>query len=291
MYIRLSKYRYLKGAMFLSLYALFSSLNDVVMKFSMQFTQTSTVDMLFLRHAFANIFLLPFIIRKRPKIMIRNVRNHLLRAIMFGLAMLCYISALKNLPLATVVAINFSIPLWVVLFAHLFLHEKLKQRLLSVAIGFVGVFIICAPMVTMANASSALTYSVLIMLAATCIFALLDIFNKYLLNQNETITMMLFGSNFFIALLALPFFSFTIPKQILLFVYLGLGANLVLYFLLRAWKSCDISALQPIKYIEFPLALLFGSIVFNDTNGTHVLIGFAIIMISIALNTIYEMRK
>lgn len=272
------------GAFFLMCYAIFSSLNDVCMKL----TTTNEIDTLFLRHLSANIFLLPFIIKSRPKITLQRTRNHLVRAIIFAMSMLCYISALKQLPLAVVVAINFSIPLFVVLFACTLLGEKWRGRMLSVAIGFAGILIVCAH--SLIGASSNYTH-ILIMLLATILFALLDIFNKYLLNHDEPLTIMLFASNLFITLFCLPFFSYTIPANLALFAYLGLGANLVLYFLLRAWNSCDISALQPIKYVEFPLALLFGSIVFQDSTHITTIIGVLIMFGGIVMNIIYEWKQ
>jgi len=275
---------FFKGAFFLICYAIFSSLNDVCMKL----TTTNEIDTLFLRHLSANIFLLPFIIKSRPKITLQRTRNHLLRAIIFAMAMLCYISALKQLPLAVVVAINFSIPLFVVLFACTLLGEKWRGRMLSVAIGFAGILIVCIH--SLIGVSSNYTH-ILIMLLATILFALLDIFNKYLLNNDEPLTIMLFASNLFITLFCLPFFSYTMPTNPLLFAYLGLGANLVLYCLLRAWNSYDISALQPIKYIEFPLALLFGSIVFQDATHFTTIIGVLIMFSAIVMNIIHEYKK
>jgi len=276
------KLPFFKGAFFLVLYALFSSLNDVCMKF----VSTNIVDTIFWRNLCANLVLLPLVLRAKPKITMTSTRNHFIRAVIFGLSMVCYVSALKQLPLAVVVAINFSIPLWVLLFAAIFLREALRERLLSVFIGFVGIFVTCMPLFESAN-----MFSIGLMLLAAIGFASLDVFNKYLLNNAETITMMLFGSNFFITLLCLPFFSYTLPSEPLMFVYLGVGANLVLYFLLKAWNSCDISALQPIKYIEFPLAMFFGSIMFADKTHHLIIVGVAILLIGVMLNVWKESKK
>ncbi len=277
-----TKLPFIKGAFFLVLYAVFSSLNDVCMKF----VNTNTVDTIFWRNLCANIVLLPLVIRSRPQITLKSTRNHFIRALVFGISMICYVSALKRLPLSLVVAINFSIPLWVVLFACIFLKEAWRERLISVIIGLIGIFITCMP--TFENTNWIFT---LIMILATIGFASLDVFNKYLLNQEETIVMMLFGSNLFITMLCLPIFSYTIPAQPWAFIYLGIGANLVLYFLLKAWKSCDISALQPIKYIEFPLAILFGTAIFKDTTHWMVFLGVGVLLIGVFLNIAQEMKS
>lgn len=272
------KSAFIKGVCFMTLYALFSSLNDMCMKF----VDISIIDTIFWRNLGANIILLPFVLKQKFNITFESTINHFIRAFMFGFGMCAYIKALKKLPLSAVVAINFSIPLWVTLFAYIFLSEKIKGRMLPIIIGFIGVFIICLPNFEHSNLGATVQ-----MILATIIFAALDVFNKYLLNT-ESVVMMIFGSNFFITLLCLPFISFELPTQLWALLYLAAGSNLVLYFLLKAWQSYDISALQPIKYIEFPFAIYFGSLVFKDITNFNVILGVSILFAGLLLNIYKE---
>ena len=65
----------------------------------------------------------------------------------FGLiALLSIFTALRNLPLATVVSISFAAPIFTTIFSIFFLSEKVGiYRWLAVLIGFLGIIIIAEP--------------------------------------------------------------------------------------------------------------------------------------------------
>jgi uncharacterized membrane protein len=92
--------------------------------------------------------------------------------------------------------------------------------------------------------------------------------------------------------LYLPFFSWNISAiNFTPFIWLALGSNLILYFILKAWESCDISAIQPIKYIEFPIAIYFGKVMFQETPSIYIFIGLAVLVFGLILNAKREISK
>ena len=73
-------------------------------------------------------------------------RLHLLRCIFGLIALLSIFTALKNLPLATVVSISFAAPIFTTILSIFFLSEKVgRYRWMAVIIGFIGVLIIAEP--------------------------------------------------------------------------------------------------------------------------------------------------
>lgn len=275
---------YLKGALFLILASVISAANDAIMKY----TQLSATDTLFLRFFFATLFLVPLVIWNRKQILQASVKPkiHILRALIFGSSMYLFLLSLKQLPLALVTAINFSIPIWVIILAKFLLKEDISKRMPAVLISLVGIIITYIPVWESGNMMYAL-----FLILGTIGFASLDVLNKHLMNKNESMLMMLFGSSFGISLLYLPFFSFSWPSNWYYFALLGVGANLLLWAILQAWKSCDISAIQPIKYIEFPIALYLGSALFKDTSSVFLFIGVGILITGILINIRNEFMK
>lgn len=273
--------KYFHGAFFLIIASIISVANDTVTKY----VACNTQDVVFLRSLFSSIILLPLVLYYRPKLTLISARNHVIRALIFGSSLMMFVYALKKLPLALTTSINFSIPVWVVILARIFLKEQLKERLTAVVISLIGICITCIPIWQNGNIKMAL-----LLIISTIGFASLDVFNKYLINKEESIIMMLFGSSFFISLFSLPFFSFTIPESTTPFVWLGIGGNLMLFFLLKAWSVCDISALQPIKFIDFPIALYVGAQVFNDVSHAWMFVGVAILIFGIILNILKEAK-
>jgi drug/metabolite transporter (DMT)-like permease len=76
----------------------------------------------------------------------RHFGRHLARNVVHYAAQSLWFLAILLIPIAEVVAIEFTMPVWVALLAALFLHEKLTAtRLVAVALGVAGVLIIVRP--------------------------------------------------------------------------------------------------------------------------------------------------
>lgn len=269
--------KFIKASFFLLTASIISSINDIISKH----INLCSTDLMFFRALLGCIILIPLIIKNQEKTNIFE-KHHIMRGALFGLGMLCYLTALKNMQLATIIAINFSTPLWVTVFASIFLKEKVKHSIYLNILGVIGIIII-----SYTSFSSTNYQFVLLALIGAIIFAMLDIINKYLINKNESMMQMLIGSNFWITMFLSPFFSYnmhhTIPTWILL-IALAAGSNLLLYFILKAWQNFNITALQPIKYIEFPIAVYFGTNLFKEQTSIMVIIGFMLLAIAVTIN-------
>lgn len=72
---------------------------------------------------------------------------------------------------------------------------------------------------------------------------------------------------------------------------LGAGANLLLYFLLKAFQYSDASFLAPFRYIELIFSTLIGWGVFQENISFRILLGASIILTGSIINTFYEKAK
>src|SRR6185436_3732828 len=76
----------------------------------------------------------------------RLFRFHLARALMHLGGQYCWAYAISALTLATVFAIEFTMPVWVALLAAAFLHERLNRgRVVQLVLGLAGTLIILRP--------------------------------------------------------------------------------------------------------------------------------------------------
>src|SRR5438045_2378853 len=76
----------------------------------------------------------------------RRLPLHATRALVHLAGQFCWMYAIGALALATVFAIEFTMPVWVAILAALFLGERLTRgRLVQLALGLVGVAIILRP--------------------------------------------------------------------------------------------------------------------------------------------------
>lgn len=214
---------------------------------------------------------------------------HGIRAILLFVAILLYCAALHKLPISTVIALNFVIPLFTLLFAYCFLREQIgRDRFLATLIGFIGVCVIFEPY----NERFATSYAILLLISSA-IFAVLDVVNKKYVTKEGPFTMV-FYTAIFTFFISLPFtiVSWHLPVLLdwCLFAGIGVGANLLLFCILKAFEYVDVSALAPFRYLELVLSALVGYYIFNELPSVATIVG-AMIIIPCTLYIVYSETK
>src|SRR5262245_58270306 len=109
----------------------------------------NTFEILSIRSASGVLFLLLMLAARpqlRRELSLRFIRLHALRNTLHFGSQVAWIKSITMLPLATVFALEFTTPAWVVLLAVVFLRERLTaSRLATVLLGFAGVLVIVRP--------------------------------------------------------------------------------------------------------------------------------------------------
>ncbi|MDR1891264.1 MAG: DMT family transporter [Puniceicoccales bacterium] len=253
--------------------------NDTIMKFLG--TGYSLEQIVCLRYGFATLFLALFGIgRKNIKDMfMRMPKLHIIRAIFLLLAISLYCHGLHKLPIATVMSLNFVIPLFTLIFARIFLKEKISpDNIIATIVGFAGVYCIFEP----ANKEFA-TIAAMMLLLSSMLFAALDIINKRFVSD-EGVFQMVFYTATLTFIFSLPFalHTWVLPslRDIALFVILGGGANLLLYCILKAFEKVNVSMVAPFRYVELILAIGVGFFLFNEVPSRNTICGSLIIITS-----------
>ena len=129
--------------MFLSVCAF--SVMDIIVKWSEDYPLG---QVLFFRGFFGIIFYFFVIPPERRKNFYYTKRAglHFLRCIFGLIALVAIFTALRNLPLATVVSISFAAPIFTTIFSIFLLKEKVGfYRWLAVIVGFIGIIVITEP--------------------------------------------------------------------------------------------------------------------------------------------------
>ena len=197
----------------------------------------------------------------------------------FGLAALLSIfTALRNLPLATVVSISFAAPIFTTIFSIFFLSEKVGYfRWLAVFIGFIGILIISEP-----GFSSLNVYYIF-----PVIFVLGMSYVAISIRQLSSTEPVWLISLFFSAaitiagLLTLPlgwimpsFYDLTLLSMIGFF---GGVANL---WLSQSYKFSEVSLVTPLKYLALVFAIVFGYLIWGEVPSGKTLIGAILVIAS-----------
>lgn len=267
----------IKAVVWFILSLIISVINDSITKLLSNSINSSTVVLW--RFMFSTIILLPIIPFYGFNIIsTKKIGLHIARGAMLSLAISLWAYGIKFVPISTVTLMSLTVPLFTVLMANIFLKERISTgTIFATIIGFTGCILTLSP--------SGIKISLIstVFIIASMLFATLDILNKNLLNHGEKSMPMLFYSNFFSGLFALfiPGIDFSIKgyDMVLLFI-LGVGANLILFFLVRAFSLTQASLLAPIKYLELVISALVGFLLFGEGISFNILIGGAMIISS-----------
>lgn len=264
-----------------------SSINDVISKYSG--ASLHTYEITFFRFLFGSLTLIPFIMyygvstlkTSRPMV-------HVFRGVILFLGIAGWTYGLSIAPVTTATVVSFTIPIFVLVLGTFFLSEKIIwQRWVVTIVAFAGLVITLNP------SSSDFNPEILVFVVSAIGFAVLDIINKKFVIK-ETMISMLFYSAIITALIAFPFAlaEWETPsfKDLVLLFALGASANLILFFILKAFAMADATALAPYRYIELVVSAIIAYIVFKEVPSETTLLG-ALVVIPSTLFIIYSEKK
>ena len=261
--------------MFLSVCAF--SIMDLIVKWSDNYPLGQVI---FFR-GFFGIVLYYFVI---PKERIRNfyfTKRPLLHfsRCFFGLAALLSIfTALRNLPLATVVSISFAAPIFTTIFSIFFLSERVGYfRWLAVFIGFIGILIISEPGLSSLNVYY--IFPVIFVLGMS--YVAISIRQ---LSSTEPVWLisLFFSAAITIAgLLTLPF-GWIMPSfyDLTLLSMIGFFGGVANLWLSQSYKFSEVSLVTPLKYLALVFAIVFGYLIWGEVPSGKTLIGAILVIAS-----------
>ena len=212
-----------------------------------------------------------FYFTKRPML-------HFARCFFGLMALLSIFTALRNLPLATVVSISFAAPIFTTIFSIFFLSEKVGYfRWLAVFVGFVGIIIISEP-----GLSSLNVYYIF-----PVIFVLGMSYVAISIRQLSSTEPVWLISLYFSAAITLAGL-FTIPygwvmpnlTDLILLSLIGIFGGVANLWLSQSYKFSEVSLVTPLKYLALVFAIIFGYFIWDEIPTIKTLVGATLVIVS-----------
>lgn len=183
---------------------------------------------------------------------------------------------LMVIPLSQLVALEFTMPIWVLLMAPLFLGEKLTpMTLLVTLIGFVGVLVVARP------GANALNLGHLAAILAAVGFAVNLIFTRKIMRFDPVLCVLFWmtASQTLMALVLALGTGFTWPSLglapwLVLVALTGLSAH---YCLTSALGLAPATLVAPMEFARLPIFGLIGMWLYNEPLDPMVLLGALVI--------------
>ena len=205
----------------------------------------------------------------------RRIGVHFWRNSIHFVGQVLWVYSIGALTLATVFAIEFTMPMWTALLAWLFLKERLSfPRLVMLALGLAGVLLILRP------GGGSFHPAMLAMILGSLCYASSFIFTKRLTSTDSTLAVL-----FWMALIQMPLaLATSIPQwatpawsDVPWILGIGVGSYTAHYCMTRAVKVADASLVVGIDFIRLPLIALIGALAYGEALDPMVFVGAAVI--------------
>ncbi|MSO80661.1 MAG: DMT family transporter [Alphaproteobacteria bacterium] len=248
--------------------------------------EVHALEVVFFRFAFGCVLLLPLAMRRRfAQLRTRQLGSQMLCGVFNASTTFTIFWALMLLPIAEATALNFTVPMFTLLFSALLLKEKVDfGRATAVVAGFAGVLIIVRP------GFSSVSWPVLLPIAAALQLACAMLLTKRLTRTDGPMTILMHQSlwSSIFAGFALPF-VWSEPGWTTILIALamaGLG-TVGIFLTARAMALADASVMVPFDYARLLFVAVLAYFVYAEVPGLWTWIGGAVI----AAASIYLARR
>jgi drug/metabolite transporter (DMT)-like permease len=239
----------------------------------------SAVEILFFRCLIGVVIFVPWIAHSGIRVLrTEKFGQHAVRAAMMGVGMVFWFLAIAALPLGDAIALHFTLPLFLIVFAAIFLREKVDLSVwIATMIGFSGVLLILRP------GFQELNIAMIYVLLSGALYA-----------GNHTMTKLMAGTEspnataFYMNLLILPCaaaalpFSWVMPDwhHVGWILTIGIAGSTAHICLLRAFRHADANILAPIDFLRLVFAAVAAYFLFGDVSGGMTWLGACVIFLA-----------
>ena len=266
-------FSYIKGAAWFVAALFIGALNDVIVQ-HLSHVGLDPFTLVFFRLAIGSALLLPWIFFDKSSNSPTWI--HLFRGLLTFLAVLAWIHGMSRSSVVTATLANFTMPIVAFLLAPLFLGERPTLRLGVVLL--LGFF---ASMITLSFSEVVVNSYLFFFIFSIVSFVLLDVLAKKYLLETSPLAIIFYGNSIATLCAFLPFYYYGAlpPKQTwALLLILGIGSNLLLFSLFRAYAHSPLTLLSPLRYLEIVISIVLNYLCFSQKPTLYEWWGMAIIL-------------
>jgi drug/metabolite transporter (DMT)-like permease len=246
-------------------------------------------QIVFFRSLSTLLFTFAFLLKKGIPILGNKRKLLVLRGLTGVTSMTFFFMSIKHLPVATAVSLRYIAPIFAIIFAVLFLKEKIKPlQWLFFIMSFLGVLIIKG------FDENVSTYGlILVLIAAVFSGIVYTIINKIGTADHPVVVV-----NYFMmiatlvgGILSISYWKNPVGIEWLLLASLGVFGYFGQLYMTKAFQTAKTNQVAPLKYIEVIFTLMFGLLWFDEVYTIWSLVGIALIIGGLILNIYYKEHK
>ena len=246
-------------------------------------------EIVFLRCALVVVILSPFLFKEGGKsLFTKQPKNQIYRIVTNSIAILLFFYGLSISPLSLATVLNFTAPIFTVIFAVIFLKEKLTTyRLISLFLGFIGVMCVLRP-------DLSLNLGGILVLLSSLVWASSLIFIKKLTKTDSAVTISLYaGVGMMPATFAAayPYLEEINFVQFSFILFIAVSGTTAQTLLNSALKRGELSFLLPLDFLRLIWSVLLGIALFGESASVFLWLGGLFILGGSTLIVTYERKN
>jgi drug/metabolite transporter (DMT)-like permease len=220
--------------------------------------------------------------------------RHVTRGLIGVCAMVATFAGLARLPLAEATAIGFATPLFTVVLAAIFLHEKVRVfRWTTVAVGFVGVLVMLTPYIGHVEANVESALGAALSLAGAFLVSVV-MTQVRAMSKTETTAALVFSftaTSAVCGLATLPW-GWAVPNaaDAIVLVACGVVGGIAQIAITESYRHAPASLVAPFAYTGMIWSIVIGFAVFGEVPQLIVLVGGAVV-VAAGLAVIWRERR
>ena len=230
----------------------------------------------FMRSVIALVMFAPLMLRVgRCGLRTTQFPLHILRAVVTYAAIMFWYLGVSTMPLADYHALQFTLPLFTLMFTAIFLREKIGSTgWIAVSIGLVGALVIIRPGFTVFGIGAAFAIS------STVSYGLVNVMVR-VLTRKDSAGLIVITTNLLMLPLsvgpAIWFWTTPSAAQWPFVIGVGVFSTLGMAFLTRAIGAADTRVVQPFDFARLPFAAALAYVLFCEVSDIWTWVGAMII--------------
>ena len=246
--------------------------------------ELNVFQVLELRSVIGFFILLPLVMTSGGFAAMRTRRPvaHIARNVIHYTGQAAWLYALTLIPLAVLISIEFTTPIWTAILAVTFLGESLSRpKLMAVVLGLIGVVVIVRPGVNAVDPGH------LVVLGAAVCFGISLVLVKSL-TRTDSVVRIIFWMLIIQSVVGLipALYSWHTPSPglwpwIFIIAFTGMSSH---FCLARALVHADATIISPMDFLRVPLSALVGWLLYHEQIDVFTACGAALILAGNLLN-------
>ena len=213
----------------------------------------------------------------------------ILRGFLGTIALVCIFYAIRNMPLSISTVIQYTYPIFISIFACIFINEKITLNLIfALIIGWIGILVILNPTqlsninIEIKNISISLAFLGAIFTALAYVTV-----KKLSLSENIYVIILYFPLVSFITLFPIVIINWVTPNldELVWILGIGLFTQLGQIFLTKGLKNLPASEASTINYLQVLFGSIWGILFFSEIINLNFILGASLVLLGTIIST------